>query len=278
MTRTWALLWLAAQAWAQPPLPEVDPAYRASPGFATYERANKQFVAGQFQQSLGEVEAALKLDPKLVPALTLKAKLGMAANRYDVARTALEQAMAASPSAWYAQFLYGFQFYQQNEIQQSLAPLGKARQLNPRDPRPALYLGLARESLGGTEEALRLYREAIDLEAATGKPHADTLLIAARLLLLTGQLEECGRLIARALQLAPQSREAHYERARLLLHRGAAADAAREGEAALRLPSAGTTDRQVRYLLVRAYQAAGDENAAARHASALRAIEDKEAK
>jgi hypothetical protein len=34
----------------------------------------------------------------------------------------------------------------------------------------------------------------------------------------------------------------------------------------------------VRYLLVRAYQAAGDENAAARHASALRAIEDKEAK
>ena len=32
------------------------------------------------------VEEALRLDSKLVPALTLKAKLAMAANRYDVAR------------------------------------------------------------------------------------------------------------------------------------------------------------------------------------------------
>ena len=139
---------------------------------------------------------------------------------------------AVEPASWYAQFLYGFHFYQQNEMPQAIAALEKARRLNPRDPRTALYLGLAEETLGHTGAALKLYRESIRLE-----PQTPALLAGARLLLTLGQLDECERLIARALQVEPASRDAHFNPGRLLLKKGKPAEAAREGETALRLRS-----------------------------------------
>lgn len=80
-----------------------------SPGYAAYERANALFASQKLPEALAATEEALRLDPKLVPALTLKAKLAMAAYRYDVARRCLEQALAIDPRAQYAKFLYGLE-------------------------------------------------------------------------------------------------------------------------------------------------------------------------
>ena len=85
-----------------------------SPGQAAYEKANALFSAQRFQECMNALDDALRLDPKLVPALTLKAKLAMAIKRYDVARESLERVLAADPKSAYAQFLYGFHFYEQN--------------------------------------------------------------------------------------------------------------------------------------------------------------------
>ncbi|MBI4874379.1 MAG: tetratricopeptide repeat protein [Acidobacteria bacterium] len=243
---------------------------QSSPGYASYERANALFVAQQFPECLEEIEKALQLDPGLVPALTLKAKLAIGLNRFDVARQALERALKAAPSSWYVHFLMGFQYHLQNELQLALPELEQARRLNPKDAKAPLYLGLTHESLGETEKAAACYREAIRIEEAAGKLQADTLLTWARFLLVTGRLEECEKLIERAVKLEPSHRDVHYERARLLLRKGDAAGAAREGEAALRLPATGITGRQIRYLLVRAYGLGGDEKRAAGHAVALR--------
>jgi tetratricopeptide (TPR) repeat protein len=156
-----------------------------------------------------------------------------------------------------------------------LLSLSAARRLNPKDSKAPLYLGLTRESLGDTDRAVALYREAIRVEEAAGKLQADTLLTCARLLLLLDRLEECGELIDRAAKLEPAHRDVHYERARLLLRAGDAAAAARAGEAALRLAATGITDGQIRYLLVRAYGLTGDEKRAATHAAALRGAESE---
>ena len=220
----------------------------------------------------------MKLDPKLVPALTLKAKLAMAANRYDVARESLKRAIAADPKSWYAQFLYGFQFYHQNELPAAVEALEKARRLKPDDARTALYLGLARESLGQTEEALNSYREAIRLGEASGHLETDMLLSYGRLLMLMGNFEECGRQIEQVLKLAPDSRDAHFEQARLLLKTGDAAGAAREGTTALKLRSGDVTDRQIHFVLIQAFQAAGHEDEAEKHAAAIREIDARERK
>jgi tetratricopeptide (TPR) repeat protein len=246
-----------------------------SPGQSAYEKANALFSAQRFQECMNAIDDALRLDPQLVPALTLKAKLAMAINRYDVARESLERALAADPKSSYAQFLYGFQFYEQNQMPAAITALERARQLNPRDARAALYLGLARESQGDTQRARVLYAEAIRLEQAVGKLQISTLLTSFRLHLLLGEFDEAASLIDRALKLEPASRDAHFQAARLRMKKGEPAAAAAEGEAALKLPAGDVTDRQIRFLLVQAYRTMGKDAAAARHAAAIREADDK---
>src|SRR6185295_6741702 len=48
---------------------------------AAYEQANRFFVQRKFQESMNSLDEALRLDPNLVPALTLRAKLAMAIRR-----------------------------------------------------------------------------------------------------------------------------------------------------------------------------------------------------
>jgi tetratricopeptide (TPR) repeat protein len=246
-----------------------------SPGYAAYERANALFVAKKFPEALAATEEALRLDPKLVPALTLKAKLAMAAYRLDVARRCLEQALALDPRAPYAQFLYGLEAYLGNDVKEALPRFRKARQLNPTDPRAALYLGLTLESLGQPGEALSLYEEAVRLDRSAGELHAETLLPGARLLLLLGRLEECERWIRQAGKLAPNSRDVHFEFARLLLKKGDAAQAVAEGETALALSEGVVTDAAIHYLLVRAYRQSGMPDRAAIHAEIMRVQESQ---
>ena len=244
-----------------------------SPGYPAYERANALFAAQKFPESAAAIEEALRLDPNLVPALTLKAKMAMAANQYHLAEQCLERALAVDPKAGYAQFLYGLEAYLSNDMQEALPRFQKARRINPRDPHAALYLGLTSESLGQTGEAMRLYEEAVSLETSAGDLHADTLLPGVRLLLLLGRLEESERWARHAVTLSPRSRDAHFELARVLLKRDDAAGAASEGESALILSDGVVGDPAIHYLLIRAWQRNGMPDRAAFHAAVMRAQE-----
>lgn len=248
-----------------------------SPGQPSYEKANALFVAKRFPESLAAVEEALRLDANLVPALTLRAKLAMAANRYDIARQSLERALAVDPKAPYAQFLYGMEAWLNNDVAEALPRFRKARQLALKDPRAALYLGLATESIGQPQDALALYQEAIRLESAAGHPQAETLLPGARLLMLLDRLDESERWIRSAVKLSPNLRDAHFELARLLLKKGQAEQAATEGELSLGLSEGTTTDSSIHYLLIRAWQQAGKPDRAAVHAAVIRAQESSAA-
>jgi tetratricopeptide (TPR) repeat protein len=245
----------------------------ASPGQAAYEKANALFMEKMLPEALAAADEALRLDPRLVPALTLKAKLAMAAYRLDVARRCLEQALAIDPRAPYAQFLYGLEAYLENDMKSALPRFRKARELNPGDPRSALYLGLTIESLGQPAEAMSLYEDAVRLERSANDLHAETLLPGAKLLFLLGRLDECERWLAQAAKLSPKSRDVHFEFARLLLEKGDAQRAATEAEAALMMSEGIVTDAAIRYLLVRAYQRLGMADRAAMHAEIMRTQE-----
>jgi tetratricopeptide (TPR) repeat protein len=251
----------------------VAAAAPVSRGYPAYEKANALFVEHKFPEALAAIDEALRLDPKLVPALTLKAKIAMAANRFDVARQSLEQALASDPAAEYAQFLYGLEAYLRSDLQAALPRFQKDHQLNPGDARADLYLGLTCEGLGQQTEALSFYREALRLEQLAGAHREETLLPYARLLLLLDHPEESEAAIREALKAAPRLRDAHFELARLLLRKGDPGQAAGEGETALTLSEGVVTDTQIHYLLIRAWRQAGMPGRAARHAEALRAIE-----
>ena len=244
-----------------------------SPGQASYEQANTLFAAGKFPQAALAVEESLRLDPKLVPALTLKAKMQMADNHFEAAGRTLERALLVDPKAEYAQFLYGLAAFLSNDMAQALPRFRKARQLNPSNPRTARYLGITCESLGQIEEALLLYRDAVRLERVKGPVDAETLLPGARLLFLLGQLDESERWIREAIAVAPKFRDAHFELARVLLKKGDSEAAADAGEKALVFTGAIVTDAQIHYLLIHAWSRSGMPERAAKHAETLRAIE-----
>lgn len=239
-----------------------------SPGYAAYERANTLFVAKRLPEALAAADEALRLDPKLVSALTLKAKMAMAASRLDVAKRCLEEALAIDPRAPYTQFLYGLQAYLGNDMKEALPRFRKAHELASKDPRATLYLALTVESLGQPEEAMSLYEESARLERSP-----ETLLPGARLLLLLDRFEQCGEWLQEAEKLAPNSRDVHFELARLFLKKDDPVHAVSEGETSLRLPGGTVTDASIHYLLVRAYRQSGSPDRAATHAEIIRALE-----
>jgi tetratricopeptide (TPR) repeat protein len=93
----------------------------------------------------------------------------------------------------------------------------------------------------------------------------------ARLLFAQGDLEGSAKQIARALQLDANSRDAHYELGRIHFENADWNKAADEGEKAFRLPGVGTTDRQIHYLLARAYAKSGNREAADKHLALFKA-------
>lgn len=251
----------------------VGAALAGSGAREAFDRANALFLERKLPQAAAAVDQAIRLDPHFVAAILLKAKMAVAVHDYAVARQCLEAALKEDPRSQQAQFVYGLIAYFENSLTDALPRLKKARELNPQDPRAALYLGLTVESLGQPEQALKLYEEAVRLENAVGAPQAETLLPGARLLLVMGRLEDCGKWLGKALKLAPKSRDAHFELARLLLKQGDAAKAAAEGELALTLADGVATDASIHYVLIRAWQQAGSPEKAEMHAAIMRAEE-----
>jgi tetratricopeptide (TPR) repeat protein len=250
----------------------------ASRAQQAYEKANALFEQKNLPGSLAALEEALSADSNNVPALTLKAKIAISANRPDIARECLERAVVADRSSWYAHFLFGFWHYLQSDWQGAIGELGVARKLNPQDARSVLYLGMATERLGDTRNTLTYYEEALRLEESTGVPDPYTLVAYSRVLQLLGRLDDCTKVVNWALKLYPNHRDVHYELGLLLLKKGDPKGAAKAGEAALLLPVEDVMELQIRYLLARAYQADGDDRRAAEHAAAIRAAKAQEGK
>jgi tetratricopeptide (TPR) repeat protein len=230
-----------------------------------YNQANALFAQQRFQEAAEKLEAALAADPKLVPALTLKAKLAMALNKFDIARTCLESAAAIQPDSHYVQFLLGFFYYVDNDFAKAIPALERARNLDPNNIRTLFYLALSFEGIAEPQKARELYEKTIELERRANKPSSETHVAFARLLFTLGEYPASEQHIKRALQLDPKSRDGHYETGRLHFERKQYEQAAAAGERALALTGAGTTDRQIHFLLARCYRKLGKVELADAH-------------
>jgi len=236
-----------------------------------YDRASAYFGKQRFTEAEAELAAALREDPNLVPALTLKGKLTMALNRFDEAREAFVRASALQPKSGYVQFLLGFFYYVDNDFKKAIPALEIARGLNPKDSRATFYLALSQDGLGAAESAIALYEKTVELEREGGHPTPDVHVAYARLLFSLGRYDEAGKQVDLALGLDPNSRDGHYELGRLYFERGDLAKAAEEGEKALGIPGAGTLDRQIHFLLARAYAKLGKKELADAHLAKFKA-------
>lgn len=200
-----------------------------------------------------ETDEALHLDPNFVPALLLKARLALFAHRSDIAHSCLIRAVTIDPRSENAQFLLGLYFYLQNDFKLALAPLSAARSIDPRDALPNFYLALSHDGLGEPALAEGFYDAAESLSPNRSPERAEILIAHSRLLTSLGRYPESMQKIDLGLIADDSSRDAHYEKAKLLLRQDLYGDAATQAERALNLPALGTSDSQLHFLLGKIY-------------------------
>ena len=230
------------------------------------ERAQSLLREGKTTEAQQAVDAALVSQPDSVPALTLQGRLAMAMNNFDLARRSFTRAAELAPQSASAQFLLGFFHYVDNDFVKAQPVLELARKLAPADARTALFLALTYEGLAQPARAEELFKESLR------KPTLETYVAYARMLFSNGRVDEAQTQVAKALALDRNSREALYEQARLYFARNMFAECAGDGERALKAVGDGVTDRQIHYLLSRAYGRLGDSGRAALHRERFEAI------
>jgi protein O-GlcNAc transferase len=219
-----------------------------------YQNAREDFDQRKYSEAVSEVDSALHENPYMVPALVLKARLSTFAHRTDVAKSCLITAITVDPAYEEAQFYLGVLFYTQNDFKLAIPPLQKAQALSPQSPLPVFYLAMTYEALRDETKALELYQRAEALSPEKSVLSAEILVAYGRFLLSLGRTQDSIEKERKAVEIDPESREAHYELAKGLDHEGEFKDAAIEGERALALPALNTKDAQVHYLLASLYR------------------------
>ena len=218
-------------------------------------------------EAITAAQARLLSDPTNLDALLLLGRAEMARQNFAEAVTLFTKAAQHHPSSHRVHFMLGFALYVENDFRLALRALDQASRLNPKDANTILYRALSHAGLAEPNEARPLFESALRLSR-----DPEIRLAYARLELESGNRTQARTLIAQALELAPTSREAHYEMARLKLDSDQAAQAATEAELALQLPGTGVTERQLHFLLTKAYTALGNTAKAAQHRKAFEAI------
>ena len=219
-----------------------------------YEKAKQDFAQQKFPEAVSEVDAALHENPYMVPALILKARLATFAHRPDVAKSCLITAITVDPTSEEAQFYLGLLYYMQNDFKLAISPLQAAKTLSPNSPLPVFYLAMTQEARGDETKALELYQQAENLSPEKSPQTAEILVAYGKLLLSLGRTEEGIEKARRAIAADPNSRDAHYELAKGLDHKGDFKNAALEGERALTLPELRPGDAQIHFLLANLYR------------------------
>lgn len=219
-----------------------------------YENAREDFAQQKFSEAVREVDFALHENPHMVSALILKARLATFAHRPDVVKSCLITAITVDPTSEEAQFYLGALFYEQNDFDLAISPLQKAETLSPKDPLPVFYLAMTHEGLRDETKTLELYRRAESLSPDQSVLRAEILVAYGRFLLTLGRTQDSIEKNRSALEIDPESREAHYGFARGLDHTGDFKGAALEGERALALPELDTSDAEIHYLLAKLYR------------------------
>ncbi len=231
------------------------------------QRAEAALRAQNVEAARAAANEALAEKPDSVPALMLRGRIAMAENDFDQARTVLAKAASLAPDKSGPQFLLGFFHYVDNDFVRARPVLERARKLAPRDAQAALFLAMTYDGLAMPEQARPVFEEAIRLGDTAG-----SRLAYARMLYAQGQYATAQTHVARALQLGPESRDAHYEQARLHFVSNRFGECIASATRALALAGDGTTERSIHFLLSRAYERAGDKQRAAEHRARFEAI------
>jgi tetratricopeptide (TPR) repeat protein len=224
---------------------------------AAYAKAARAFALHDFSAASAGVTETLKENPHYIPALLLEARLSIMGGQMDRAAAILENAVAEDPAGAEPRFLLGFVYYLDNDFARADKALAAA---NQKDARVLLYRAMSAEALNRPDAAGDFYQRAIRADSKT----PDARIAYARLLRKQGDAAQAAKLIDEAYAIAPNARDVLYEKGICLLDGGQYLQAVDFGNRALAAPGPVPSEREIRYLLVRAWQKAGNAEMAAK--------------
>lgn len=115
---------------------------------------------GRPQEAESELQTALRLDPKYVPAMVNLADLDRAEQRDDEGGPWLEKAIAIEPNSAAAIHALGLLRIRQKRYAEALPLLAKAAKLDPANVRYSYVYAVALDSNGETEQAAQVLEQA----------------------------------------------------------------------------------------------------------------------
>lgn len=138
-----------------------------SPGFSqSYEDLFRQAAAavaqGDYRAAAARYEAALKLRPEAVEALSNLGVMYHTLGRYSDAVQVLKRAVAAQRDLGPANLILGIDLVHMNQPADAIAPLQRALAADPRNRDAALALAGARVAINDLEGASLIYRQQTD--------------------------------------------------------------------------------------------------------------------
>ncbi|HWE23274.1 MAG TPA: tetratricopeptide repeat protein, partial [Myxococcales bacterium] len=186
-------------------------------------RGNVLVNNGKREEAAAEYREAARLNPKSSVACERLGDVLYDLGRKDEALTAYREGSARDRSGFISRIGAARVLADRGKVAEARAELTAALQHNPTN----LYLLLSRGNLaqraGDAKGALRDYETAVHLESR----NVPALFQYGGALLQDGQVDEAGRTFDRLVQVAPESPEGWFGRARFLARRGDGAGAAR---------------------------------------------------
>jgi tetratricopeptide (TPR) repeat protein len=210
---------------------------------------------------------AVSVDSRNVGALVMRGRILAMKGESSLAEQSLLKACELAPDDPQAHFELGGLYDRLLRNGKAVEQFEQVIRLSPQNPRVYDYLALNLEPLGRFEQAERAYRNGL---AVNRGPLFDSFLDYnyGRFLIKLNRLDEAVRYLDHAVELKPDTRAVHFERAKLAEKLGKYEQARSEAERALALPDpAGVIlDLQVYYQLVGIYTQLGQKELAARYA------------
>ncbi len=234
----------------------------AEQGVSAARRALAQGHAAAARSALSALAAS---HPECAPAVALRAQFEAARGNAGEAERLFLRACNLAPGQPEPFFQLGVFYDSRQQHGKAAEQFRKVLALAPADPQAYDYLGLSLEGLGDFGKAESAYRMGL---AHNKGPRFDPMLHYnyGRYLMKQGRLADARRHLDQALELVPEVRAVHYERAKLAEALGDLEGARSRAERALALkdPAGVILDMQVHYLLSRVYRALGEAELAAR--------------
>jgi tetratricopeptide (TPR) repeat protein len=214
------------RGWASPlamvPLNQAEVYFsgqiKANPrnAFAYLLRGVARFENDDLDHAAGDLDEAVKLDPKYVPALIARAQLWQWRNRLDRAMADASQAIEFDSRNSYAYVERGIFEYNLKKHDKALQDLDKASELGSRAAVIHIARGMIHIEKGELAKAQAEFHHAIELDPK----HPDAYSGYASLFLIRGNSKTAISILDQAIDANPQSPESHGNRAVVFLSIG----------------------------------------------------------